>query len=136
MGAMFGDLEGLRHIEDLPTDGFCVTIIIRQRRAAALAGARIMIDDVVRAFGLLRSGSLVARLAAAGPVGLAARLRVRFFRGPLFFFRSSLAGGLELSSAALECDNPFAQVDILALQRVDLLDQRRAQAQQPLTPFP
>ncbi len=57
---MFGDLEGLRHVEDLPTDGFCVTIIIRQRRAAALAGARIMIDDVVRAFGLLRSGSLVA----------------------------------------------------------------------------
>ncbi len=71
------------------------------------------------------------------PLGLSdlrRRLRVRFLRGPLFFFRLSLAGGLELvelSSAALECGNPFAQVDILALQRVDPLDQPRSGAADP-----
>ncbi len=71
---MLGDLKGLRHIEDLPADGGSVTLSGRQRRAAARTGAGIMIDDVVGR------------------------------RGPLFFFRPSLAGDRELvvlSSAAL-----------------------------------
>ncbi len=74
MAAMFGDLEGLRlgHIEDLPADGGSVTVSVRQRRAAALTGGRIMIDDMVGRRGPLQGSSLVARLAATGPVGLAA----------------------------------------------------------------
>ena len=74
VAAMLGDLKGLRfgHIEDLPADGGSVTLSGRQRRAAARTGAGIMIDDVVGRRGPLQSGSLVARLAAAGPVGRAA----------------------------------------------------------------
>ena len=66
MTAMFGDLErlGLGHIEDLPTDGVCVTVGIRQRRATACAGGRSVIHDVVRVPGLRQGGSFVARLAA------------------------------------------------------------------------
>ena len=74
MGAMFGDLEGARlgHIEDLPTDGGAVTVRVRQRRAAARAGGRVMIHDVVGGSGPRQGRSLVARLAATGPAGLAA----------------------------------------------------------------
>ena len=116
MAAMLGDLEGLRlgHIEDLPTDGVAVTLGIRQRRAAACTGGRIMIHDVVGRRGPLQSGSLVARLATTGPVGLAA-----LAPGALLLVSALLlqavagrrlgAGGAVERGAALEIGDPFAQ---------------------------
>ncbi len=133
---MFGDLEGLRHIENLPTDGFCVTVIIRQRRAAAFTGARIMIDDMVRAFGPLQSGYLVAGRRLSD---LRRRLRVRFSRGTLFFFRPSLAGGLELvelSSAALRSSAATRSRKWMFSCSSASTSLISAAAQQSLTPFP
>ena len=77
------------------------------------------------------------------PLGLAdvpRWLRVRF-RVALFLARPSLAGGLELvvlsrGGATLEVGYALAQAGVLPLERVILLDQGRAQAQQPLAPFP
>ncbi len=143
MAAMFGDLEGLRlgHIEDLPADGGSVTVSVRQRRAAALTSARIMIDDMVGRRGPFQGGSLVARLAATGPVGLAALapgalLPVTALLLQAVAGRRPGAGGAVERGAALEFGDPLAQAGVLLLQRVVLLDQGRAQAQQPLAPFP
>ena len=143
MTAMFGDLEGLRlgHIEDLPTDGVSVTVGVRQRRAASCTGGWIMIHEVVRVLGLRQGGSLVARLAATGPGGLAALAPGALLPGSALLSRTVAgrrlgAGGAVEGGAALEFGDPFAQAGVLPLERVILLDQRRAQAQQSLAPFP
>ena len=118
-----------------------MTVSVRQRRAAALTSARIMIDDMVGHRGPLQGGSLVARLAATGPVDLPRWLRVRFSRSPLFFFRPSLAGGLELvvlsrAAAALEFGDPLAQRAFSRSSASFSLTRAAAQAQQTSGPIP
>ncbi len=100
-----------------------------------------MIDDMVRVLGLLQGDSLVTALAATGPVGLAALAPGALLSVFALLLRTVTgrwlgAGGAVERGATLECINPFAQAGVLPLQRLDLPDQRRAQAQHPLAPFP
>ena len=66
-----------------------------RRRAAVRTGVRDIIDDMIRACGLLRGDPLVARLAAPGLDDGWRSLPVRL-RRPCALFGPSLAGGLEL----------------------------------------
>ena len=142
MGAVFGDLQGawLGHIEDLSTDGRAVTVGVRQRCAAARTGGGVMIHNMVRALGPRQRRSLVARLAAAWPAGLAALASGAPLGSALLAQAVAggrlAAGGAVKRRAPLELGDAVPQGRVLPLERGILPDERRGQAQQPLAPFP
>ena len=137
MGAVFGDLQGawLGHIEDLSTDGRAVTVGVRQRCAAARTGGGVMIHNMVRALGPRQRRSLVARLAAAWPAGLAALASGAPLGSALLAQAVAggrlAAGGAVKRRAPLELGDAVPQGRVLPLERGILPDERRGQGNSP-----
>ena len=117
-----------------------VTVGVRQRCAAARTGGGVMIHNMVRALGPRQRRSLVARLAAAWPAGLAALASGAPLGSALLAQAVAggrlAAGGAVKRRAPLELGDAVPQGRVLPLERGILPDERRGQAQQPLAPFP
>ena len=99
-----------------------------------------MIHNMVRALGPRQRRSLVARLAAAWPAGLAALASGAPLGSALLAQAVAggrlAAGGAVKRRAPLEFGDAVPQGRVLPLERGILPDERRGQAQQPLAPFP